>query len=233
MKLKTLMAIVGLSAALPAAAFVATPPATAFIDWSTFNVQLFDLDLLATSPAIAWTNKWSYVSANSASDSAGDWTSPISALNGVASATADSSEVRAEFSAVPTVLNSSASIYRNGTFTLTANTIAVFTVDVSTSIDMNAPINGSAYAWTYFRVDGNGALGTADPLQHSGTESLSWANGLGPVSDARTLQATFLNLTGNEMTGTLSAYATVNKYGFIPVVPEPENYAMMLPPASA
>ena len=226
MKLKTFMVIVGLSAALPASAAFA-PPATAFIDWSTFNVQLIDVN--SSGSAIAWTSKSSYVDTNSTSDSAGDWTSSINALDGVASATADASVLRAEFSAVPTGLNSSAWLYRDGTFTLTANTIAVFTVDASTSIDMSVPINGSAYAWTYFNVDGNGVLDTVNPVQHSGTESISWASGLGnPVSDARTLQATFLNLTDHEMTGTLSAFATVNKYGFIPVVPEPETYAMML-----
>ena len=95
----------------------------------------------------------------------------------------------------------------------------------------SVPINGSAYAWAYLDVSGPGVFGgglDGKVAQHSVTESVSTATGLGNVHDERTLQANFVNLTNSAMTGTIIANASVYKYGFIPTIPEPGTYAMML-----
>lgn len=233
MKLKIVVAIAALASSLPASSALPPPPAIASIDWSSFAVALKGVD--NATPGIDWTSKTSSVYANSKSSSSQDWATSINATDGVASATAyeslgggaDGSPLHAVFSDVPAELNSSAWLNRSGSFTLRPNTIAVFSVKASTDINMGVPLNGSAYAWAFLNVDGPGVFGAN--TQHSGVESISWASGFGnPQSDSRTLEATFLNLTAGDLTGTLTAFATVSKNGFIPAIPEPRTYGMML-----
>ncbi len=236
MKLKILVAIAALASALPAASATPGAPATAFIDWSTFNVTLESVVSVGTptTPKIDWKSdtQKSWANANAKLDSSSDWVTPITAKDGVVvSAVADgsnASQLLAEFSGVPADLSSSASVYRLGSFTLTARSIATFSVKASTYIYMDIPVNGGAYAEASLKVDGPGVDGTGK--QGSGVPSLSLASGLGNTaeSDATTLQATFVNLTYGPLDGTLTAFARVNKNGFIPAIPEPGSYAMML-----
>jgi hypothetical protein len=238
--LKTIAAaLCAATLALPSgiALAIVTPPATASIDWSTFSVQVFDMDPSdSITSALTWNYQSTWVSADagaSVSDSAFGspplaWISTLSVADGVASAMANASSLNAEFSASPASLNAWAQSNRDGGFSLTANTLAIFSVDASAYIDMNAPINGSAYAWARLGADGVGPFGTDS--QHSYGDKIAWANGVGnpPVTDAGKLYATFTNLTGSGMNGTVFGFATVNRYGFIPVVPEPETWAMLL-----
>lgn len=239
MKLKVLVAIATLASSLPAFSETLQPSAKAFIDWSTFNVTLESVVSVGTptTPKIDWKSdtQKSWANANSKLDLSSDWITPIYAKDGVVvSEAADgsdgskASQLLAEFGGVPAELNSSASVYRLGSFTLTARSIATFSVKASTYIYMGIPVNGGAYAEASLKVDGAGVDGTGK--QGSGVPSLSPASGWGntPESDATTLQATFVNLTYGPLDGTLTAFAKVDKNGLIPAIPEPGSYAMML-----
>ena len=100
-----------------------------------------------------------------------------------------------------------------------------FTVNASTYIDLPIPLNGDAYSWATFNVEGTGIFGTLD--QHGTAEKISRAFE-SPSTKSGTLQVSFANLSNGEITGKLSAYTAVDSYGFIPAVPEPETYAMLL-----
>ncbi len=213
----------------PASATLPTS-ADAYIDWSTFAIQIIDING-GTGGSLSWTFQSSdvYVDAGSSvSNNSADWSTPLSAADGVAMANADVSSLQASFSTPPASLNAYAQANRYGYFSLTANTMAIFSVEASAYIDMNDPINGDAYAWAALDADGVGPFGT--DLQHGGTSKLAWAAGAGfPVTDSGKLYATFINLTNADMDGTVHAFTQVNKYGVIAVaVPEPETYALML-----
>lgn len=212
---------------------MASAPAAAYasIDWSTFAFNVVDLNPFDNVAAtLIWTSNSTdaYVNAtNWVNDSSSDWTTAISAADGVTSAMADANGLYASFSTSPAVLNAYAQANRYGYFTLSANTLATFSVAASTYIDMNVPINGSAYAWAGINADGVGFNGFDS--QHAGTSKVAWANGAGnSVTDAGNVYASFINQTDADMEGQISAFAQVHKDGFIPVVPEPETYALML-----
>ena len=239
MKLKILVAIAALAPALQA--FSATPlpsgTATATIDWGSLKTTFRQITPLpgdvAVTPAITWDDlsKLSSANADSDSKSASDWTSEIVAGDPNAfptvTATANGNTLSAQFIGTPTNLNSSASANRSGTFTLTPNSAVAFTLTANAFIDMAVPLNGSAYAWAGLSVSGTGINGTGSQL--SSGQSLAWAGGLGsPSSDPQTIQVSFSNWTNGYIAGTLSGFARVNKNGFIPAIPEPRTYAMML-----
>lgn len=244
MKLKILVAIAALATALPAFSVTQQPYATATIDWDSLGISYFRVTPVslagdpASAPAVVWDVQSSLVSANSESASADNWTSKIDAPDpllfptAIAKATANAKTLMAQFIGTPTSLNSSASANRSGTFSLTPYSGVVFTLTATTSIDMDVPPNGSAYAWAGFEVKGDGYDGTKVPGQGSPTpdkQSIVWANGSGSSSIVqKTIQATFLNSTDGYITGTLSAFAIVSGNGFIPAIPEPRTYAMML-----
>jgi hypothetical protein len=216
----------------PASA-TAVPSAYATIDWSKFTFNVVDLNPLdGITAALTWTSNTTdaYVNAsNWDSDGSADWATAISAADGVTSAMADANGLYASFSTSPAILNAYAQATRYGYFTLTANTLVTFEVHASTYIDMNVPINGSAYAWAGINADGIGFNGNLNSQQHAGTSKVAWANGVGnSVTDAGMVYASFINLTNDDMEGQVSAFAQVHKDGFIPVVPEPETYALML-----
>lgn len=205
--------------------------ASAYIDWSSFNVQIVDTNLTdGITAAITWTNQGSDVGSYEGFgnySSSSDWTSSINVAEGVANGFANAAVLQASFTGAPTALSANANAYRYGDFTVTDNTVLLFTVDASTSIDLPIPLNGSAYAWSTLDVDGTGALGFSN--QHGGTSKISWAAGLGnPVTDSGQLTAYFVNVSGGDINGTLRAGTYINSYGFIPAVPEPETYAMLL-----
>ena len=215
----------------PAMASAPSAAAYANIDWSTFTVQIIDING-GTGGALTWTNgKTSDVNAdagNYANNSSSDWSTYLSVIDDVASSSTDATSINANFSTSPTSLNAYAQANRFGYFTLTANTMAIFSVNANTNIDMSKPLNGDAYAWAALDADGVGPFGT--DLQHGGTSKIAFAAGVGsPVTDNGKLYATFTNLTAVDMDGTVHAFTQVNKYGVIAfAVPEPETYAMML-----
>jgi hypothetical protein len=224
----------------PASAMISAS-AVATIDWSTFAFSVVDLNLAdGITAELTWISNTSNEANTSNADAnagtgdyqyAPDWTTSIVAVDDVTSANAEENSLYATFSTSPTNLNAYAQATRNGYFTLTANTLVTFSVAASTYIDMNVPINGSAYAWAGINADGVGFNGLDS--QHAGTSKVAWANedinGISiPSIDAGKVYASFINLTNEDMEGQVSAFAQVHKDGFIPVVPEPETYALML-----
>jgi hypothetical protein len=236
MKLMKLTVIAAAMVISGSAFAVSAPPvASASIDWSTFSWQVFDTNPSdGVTAALTWNAQPSDVSTNVDNSyknfNSSDWTSPISAVDGVASATVVSGgNLQATFSSLPTTLNANAWANHNGYFTLSANTLVTFSVMANTSIEMNSPINGSAYAWSGLDAYGPGPYGQANQNQTSSGSKISWASGLGnPVNDIGGINALFFNGTGSAMDGTIHAYANVTSYGFIPAVPEPDTYGMML-----
>lgn len=230
----TLLSIAALSSASSASAAVAS--ASASMDWNSFTYAVIDTDPTdGIAAALNWTSKWSNVSANVESyqsASSYDWATPISAVDGVATALASPDALTATFSSPPGTLNASAWVNRDGSFTLSAHTLVTFSVMVTTSIDMNVPINGNAYAWAQIEANGPGFDGDPNSFQKGGTGKISWANGSGPQSDSGKINASLFNGSANDMDGSLNAFASVTSYGFNPVVtppvPEPETYAMLL-----
>ena len=183
MKLKIVVAIAALASALPAASALPPPSGTAMatIDWTSFKYTL--VNTTGSTPNygddgdIQFLDKKSKVDVSpfSPSDAGEDvyeapnWTSSLNIHNGFAAAMANASILSAQFTSLPTSLSSRAEARREGSFTLQANTLVTFYVDVSTFIDMDKPLNGDAYAWAYLSVDGPGVRGGeqgqhADPL---------------------------------------------------------------------
>jgi len=212
------VALFGLSAQAQAEM---APAAEASIDWSQFKVTLFDLDPADNiGPLLSWDdeqgsvwahdyNTWDHVSAS-------DWTSPISASLGAASASADS-----DFFLVASITGGgygTSNTYRNGEFTLSAKTLAVF------SAPAMAAINGSqgSYAVAQLSVSGPGAFGSGHQNAHSLVDAYDWD--WGPVlSDSGILNVSFVNLTNGNLAGQFHASA----YAAAPI-PEPEAYALLL-----
>lgn len=227
------IAVAGLGSAH---AVVATPAASATVDWSSFSYQLFSFGnptpTLTLDSLTQNTNIYAQQSEN-ASDGAADWTTgPLSVTDGVATASATSGMLSAQFTSLPPVPNLSAQSSRSGSFVLSANSYVVFSVNVDTTINMTAPTGGGAYAWSYLSAEGQDMFGGVD-TQRSTTDKISWAAGLGtPVQNSGTLYATFANLTAGDLSGTINAFAQVNSYGativFVPEVPEPGTYMMLL-----
>ena len=216
-------------------AVLAPPPvASASIDWSTFEMKVIDtnptdgIDAVATFTIRDRTSDVYASITVPASGSSADWTTFLSASDGVASATAQAGSLSAMFSSPPSALNAYAVSNRYGYFTLSTNTLVTFSVNASASIDMNVPLNGSAYAWASLQTDGPGFDG-AD-AQHSETSKLVFAQGAGsPLTQSGKLNASFYNGSGGNLDGTVHAFAQVNSNGFIAAgVPEPETYALML-----
>lgn len=213
---------------LNAHAIVAPPSASSTIDWGSFQVQIFDTDMTdGITAAISWTNKGSNVGAFEglgSYTSSSDWGSTITVTDGVANGYASSSLLASTFPSPPTGLNANSYASRYGDFSVTANTVLLFSVNASTSIDLAIPLNGSAYAWATLDV-----YGTNGDTQHGTASKISWAAGLNnPIQDSGLMKAYFVNLSGADATGNLNVGTSINSYGFIPAVPEPETYAMLL-----
>lgn len=143
----------------------------------------------------------------------------------------------------------SATAYWNGWnssgFTLSANTVAVFSATVATSATTTTNYTGNqeyAYGEAGINVSGpsgsgNGGQSSSDTLQSA---VYNWNNPVydgngnllyyAPASDTKTgtLGASFVNFTGGSLTGTFYAYANAYGMSTVSAVPEPETYAMML-----
>lgn len=217
--------------ALPASA-IEQPPAFATIDWSTFQFETIDTnpaDLI--TPSFVPLSQNAYTQANVVSftsDSASDWETPLVSVDDVGSATVGDS-LNAQFSAAPSTLNAFAQAQRYGSFVVSGNTLVTFSVAASVGINLPVPLNGNAYAWSRLEVRGPGFFGDTENEQVSVTDKLVFADGSGvPQYQSGVLYASFFNGTSEDMTVNVNAFAQVSSYGFIPVVPEPETYGMML-----
>ena len=213
---------------LTAQASMSFTSASAFIDWTSFNVQIFDTNMTdGITAAITWSNQSSYVRAWDGIDTnltSGGWTTPINIENGVASGLANSDRLVSTFASPPSGLDAYAAASRKGDFSVTANTVLLFTANADTSIDLPIPLNGSAYAWA--TLD---AVGTNGDTQHGTASKISWAGAFNKPEDASGLMSVyFVNVSGASITGNLTAGTSISSHGFIPAVPEPETYAMLL-----
>ena len=231
---RVLAALLVLGCAGGAQAVVSVPAATASVDWSSLSVQTFGLNgNLVPTFSFDVGSQFTYVSVNSgSSNSASDWTSPLSVVDGVSFASSSDSTLLSQFTSHPTVPANGSSASRNGTFALGSNSYVVFSVNASASIDMNVPAGGAAYAWAYLTADGPDMFGGPD-LQSSSTQKLVFAQGLGmPLEQSGKLFASFSNFTGVDIVGNLYANAITNSYGgtivIVPGVPEPGAYMMLL-----
>ncbi len=189
--------------------------ATASIDWSKFEIRLIDLDLTdGITPSLTWDNRWTRVTADGASylqDLAPDWTTAISAIDGATQAFADSNSQLAN---VDGVGSGNAWSDRFGDFTLSSNTLVLF------SVAADAHIFGGVdqYAAAHLDAFGQGALGNGEQSSHSSV----WAD-MSSASESAILSASFINLT----TGNLAGSVAGTVYASAPV-PEPDVYGMML-----
>lgn len=233
--MKPVLAAVGAAMLLTSmsAQAVVGPSASASIDWSTFVTQVIDTNPFdGITAAITWQNQSSSVNAvdgSFQSDASADWTALLSVADGVASAATSGVSLSAAFSDAPPGLSAYAQANRSGVFTVTANTLVTFSVFASAAVDLPVPLNGSAYAWSYLEASGPGFNGDVASPQRSSTDKLVFASGFGtPLSVAGTLNAAFYNGTASDLGGNLSTFSQVNSYGFIPVVPEPGGFALML-----
>ena len=214
--------------AMSAGAQAAAPVASATIDWSTFSYQVFSLGNALPVVTFDEGSRSSSAWAGPANQGASDWVTSLSAVDGVAQTSLDSATALSQFTGVPVVANLSSQSTRQVSFTLSANSYVVFSVAASSHIDMTAPVGGAAYAWSYLTASGPDMFGGTDE-QNSTTNKISWANGAGnPVSSSGMLHASFSNLTGGDLTGSLYGVTNVTSYGAtVVVVPEPGAYAMM------
>lgn len=208
---------------------LAPPVASATIDWSSLNFQLFDLDPLdGIAPTLTWQplDQNTYVGASSSldgwsGDSAADWSSAISASEGAATGWADAGVLGAELGGLLSEGWNSASADRSGSFQLSAKSLVLFTIDAVVSAQQLA--GGNLYAWASLDVFGTNGYG----LGYQGSSSGIDAGERFGEAVGSTLAVSFMNPSTQATTGTLTAWASVDGLG-IPPVPEPETYAMML-----
>lgn len=121
-----------------------------------------------------------------------------------------------------------------GEFTLSANTLVVFTADYTTSASLNGAPSDYYYNWAYasagLSVSGTGAAGIGDQsssaLRDASVHALfqPWIS-----SESGTMTVSFLNMTGGTLNGLLAASVHVSGEAYsVAAIPEPESYAMML-----
>jgi hypothetical protein len=200
------------------------------IDWSTFAVQIIDLDLgdgivpTLSFDAPTQTSLARVVPPAGAplEQTAGDWSSPLSvslALPGgtLTASVAASGQDLLLAQSDGLVLNGPAEVLaqRSAAFTSTGKSIVLFSVDYSVTVSGLSPGESfSALAGLGWEsVDALGAVSSAK--QEFG---LIDANGTAPGS---TLQVAFVNLSGNATVGTVYGAASVTS------VPEPQTILML------
>ena len=120
-------------------------------------------------------------------------------------------------------------------FTLSANTMvmlyAVATVSGSAQAGNNA-YNHRDYAYASANIGISGPGSSGNGYQQSsdgiGMETVAYpGDGRRSFNDSKTLGASFVNLTGGDLSGYMSANADASGFSAA-VVPEPDTYAMML-----
>ena len=132
----------------------------------------------------------------------------------------------------------------NDSFTLSANTIAIFTAPVTTNAqttvgyDSGTGSTEEAQAIAQLTTSGytgNGYQSSYETLSSYANYTLIWNpitltyDGIGQsVNKTGSLGVAFTNLSNSSATGSLQAYADVYGYSNVAGVPEPSSWAMML-----
>lgn len=205
---------------------VVPPVAQASIDWTSFSYQLFDLDPLdGVEASLSWLYQASgisleYVSSSYWSSSEG-WTPALQSSDGVSEATADASSLTAlAYGYAPSESHVGTYVHRWGGFTLSAKTLAVFSVSSSVSVVPDSNFYTYGYATAYLSVDDY----NSDPY-YSSSSALTVTDYDGLPNKSGTLSANFVNLTDSERSGSLGASVQVQVTA---AVPEPHTYGMLL-----
>ena len=108
-------------------------------------------------------------------------------------------------------------------FTLTANTLLIFSASTSGLTAARSLAGETAQGYAAVSLSSN------DYSQSSYGQSYTYDDQNGPYSSLNpTVQASFVNLTAGATTGYAYAYAAAYATGGIAPVPEPETYALML-----
>lgn len=197
------------------------PIAEANIDWTSFSYQLFDLDPLdGVAASLTWDIQGSGTTTNVWNPgSTSDWTSTAQSTNDVSVASATESALNVSYYGYQYDYLGS-STYRYGSFTLSAMTLVVFTVDGSVSLAGVTDPSANAGGWVQLSVNDDDSVPTSysySELYLSTYESVLNKSGV--------LTTSFVNLTESGKTAQMGALAQL--YVNAPV-PEPHTYGMML-----
>ena len=208
-----------------------TPDARAAIDWSSFSLQLFDLNTLdGVTPHFRWTSQTSSAfvqdaTLGSVSDGSPDWSTQAIALSGAQRGVAGTSLIEASVSTRQTFEATSIAT-RSGYFVLSANTVAVFNAASSLSVVSDSQSETSAFAQAYlssYAIDSNGKIAT----QRSFSEFVAADDGSRPPIAGGTLAVSFTNATALEANGVFEANVHVFGSNASPV-PEPHAIGLLL-----
>jgi hypothetical protein len=222
------LALLGAGAA-HATVMPAGATATATIDWTSFSFYLVDTNPLdGIDAAFQWTGTGTdtFAKSGDAVDSA-SVPGHVDALSATGSviAMANDDVLQVSVAGEPSSQEVWAYSQRGYEFSLSANTIAVFSVTGTGSVaDQTGFESGSAYGG--ISVNGPNVSGIADgPLQNS---SGYFSATLGAPT-SQTMFAVFSNQTGETMTGSMQIYASLYFQNSTPTapVPEPGTYALL------
>lgn len=222
------LALLGAGAA-HATVMPAGATATATIDWTSFSFYLVDTNPLdGVDAAFQWTSTGTdtFAKSGSAVDSA-SVAGHVDALSATGSviAMANDDVLQVSVAGEPSSQEVWAYSQRGYEFSLSANTIAVFSVTGMGSVaDQTGFESGSAYGG--ISVNGPNVSGiVGGPLQNS---SGYFSATLGAPT-SQTMFAVFSNQTGETMAGSMQIYASLYFQNSTPTapVPEPGTYALL------
>lgn len=220
---KTLGHAIVLSMALASTAASAAT-AEAWIDWSSLEITLVDLDPSdGVAASLTWTDQFSTTYLDAAtfiSIDSSDWTSPLDSTIPGASVHLGASTLSASINSAAISTPTDAAALRFGSFTLGANTQVTISATVSAAL---TPGLAGSYAGAYFELfeedaDQSDLYDTAGIELGDGYLSVASATGLISVSIA--------NASNSAIDAGLAASADTS---LMPSpVPEPESYALFL-----
>ena len=217
--------------------------ATATASLSNFQVQLFDLNPLDgitaavtfAGGAQVYANSTDVTTVNNYDINVAGSALSVSAL--VGNAMSGASTTAGDFFAPGAGPGASASVSVAGlgaqadstgysllsSFTLTANTLLIFSASTSGLTAARSLPSETAQGYASVNLTSN------DNSQYSYGQSYIYADQNGSYSSLNsTIQASFVNLTAGATTGYAYAYAGAYATGGTAPVPEPETYALML-----
>jgi hypothetical protein len=222
------LALLGAGAA-HATVMPAGATATATIDWTSFSFYLVDTNPLdGIDAAFQWTSTGTdtFAKSGSAVDSA-SVSGHVDALSATGSviAMANDDVLQVSVAGEPSSHEIRAYSQRGYEFSLSANTIAVFSVTGTGSVaDMTGFESGSAYGG--IAVSGPNVSGVVGGSLQNSSGYFSASPG-SPANE--TMFAVFSNQTGETMNGSMQIHASLYFYNATPTapVPEPGTWAML------
>ena len=237
---------------LAATLMSATPAfAASYASASLNNLTVTLYSLNSGTPSITWDNSanYSYVDAYVNSYSHGNSTlsstlnAPVSVSFGGASLGANAAVTNASGTPLNSSLTSNGQALGNGSysadskiygnsFTLSANTMAVFsaTATANANITIGKNGNGYEYADSFANLNAYGSytsLGLAVSFSNSAALSADVSGGAQSGNNANMLSVSFTNLSNSSITGAIRAWTYANGYNGVSAVPEPGEWTLM------